>query len=567
MNFFPKLLIYICGFLLGHQAFTGCTNSGIVSTSQHLATKVGKNILDKGGNAIDAAVAVGYALSVVEPCCGNLGGGGFMLIRFNNGKTIFINFREVAPINIDKSQYFKKNGSPIPNKITSGYLAVAVPGTVMGLNTALEKYGTMSLQQVISPAIKLARQGFILVPEDEKTISKNFDAATLSPNIKSIFVKHGRLIKSGEKLIQKNLALSLEQIQMGGTAAFYKGPIAEKIVADSNKHGGALSKQDFLEYKVEIQKPINCHYRGYNIYSAPPPSSGGIVLCEILNITSSYPLSKLGEKSVSGTHYILEAMRHAYADRNLLGDPNFINNPTQHLLSPEHAAEIRDKIHPYKANTSLSTSTTNHEKSQTTHYSIVDKHGNAVAVTYTLNGNFGAKIIAGDTGIFLNNAMDDFNLKTGVANQFGLIQSDNNSIQPKKRPLSSMTPTIITKNNKLFMVLGAPGGSTIPTQVLETIQNVIDYHHDLQTAVDTARYHMQWQPDIVFMEPHAFKLKTIKELEKNGYHFQLGSPFGTKKWGAVAAILFNTKNGCPTGVIDKRRPAGLVLKSFAKKAY
>ncbi len=560
MKFLYKLLLNICGFLLSYKAFAICPHYGVVSTSQHLATQVGKEILDKGGNAIDAAVAVGYALSVVEPCCGNLGGGGFMLARFNNGETIFINFREVAPLHINKAHYLDKNGTPIPQKTISGYLAVAVPGTVMGLNTALEKYGTMSLEQVISPAIKLAKQGFILVPEDAEIIAKNFDYAKLSPNIKAIFAKDGRLIKSGERLIQEDLASSLEQIKKGGTAAFYKGPIAEKIVAASNRHGGVLSKQDFLDYSIEIQKPIICHYRGYDIFSAPPPSSGGVILCEILNITSSYPLSKLGERSVSSTHYTLEAMRYAYADRNKLGDPNFINNPIQKLLSPEYAASIRNKIDPLKAGVSLGNVTNNYEKPQTTHYSIVDKQGNAVAVTYTLNGNFGTKIIAGDTGIFLNNEMDDFNLKTGVANQFGLVQNDNNSIQPKKRPLSSMTPTIVTKNNVLFMVLGAPGGSTIPTQVLETIQNVIDYKHDLQTAVDMPHYHMQWLPDVVYMEQNAFTPKTVMELEKMGYHIQLGSYFGSANWGSVAAISFNPKTCVLTGAIDKRRPAGLVLK-------
>lgn len=554
--------------LLGYVLFSSnawCLPSkpipeGMVVTSQHLATVVGRDILAKGGNAIDAAVAVGYALSVVEPCCGNLGGGGFMLIHLKDNQDMVINFREKAPLKANASLYFDQEGKPLVEKLRAGYLAVGVPGTVMGLNTALEKYGTMSLKEVIEPSIKLAEQGFTLVPGDVRFMTKAWDQLKQQPNIAAIFAHEGRMLQAGDRLIQPQLAETLKQLVKGGTTAFYKGSIAQAIVASSKKHGGVLSLQDFLEYTIEIQTPIQCHYRGYDVITVPPPSSGGVVLCEMLNIVSGYPLTQLGYRTPLSTHYTLEAMRFAYRDRNQLGDPNRVSNPVKQLLSPTYAASIRRQIPEFHAANAISVpANQRQEHAQTTHYSIVDKEGNAVAVTYTLNDNFGAKVMAGDTGIFLNNEMDDFNLKSGVANEFALTQGDNNRIQPGKRPLSSMTPTMVFRKGALFMVLGAPGGSTIPTQVLETLQNVIDYHLPLQDAVDAPRYHMQWLPNVVYMELDAFSKQTLVILKKMGYHFTVGSPFHTPRWGAVAAIQTNGGTGKPMGAIDNRRPQGLVL--------
>lgn len=549
------LLLYFIVF----QAYALSPSHGMVVTSQHHATDAGIEILNKGGNAIDAAVAVGYALSVVEPCCGNLGGGGFMLIHLNDNQNIFLNFREKAPIKANTALYLDKNGQPVTERMRMGYLPVAVPGTVMGLNTALKKYGTMSLAEVMSSAIKLASQGFVLVPGDVKFLKNSWAELKTQSNVALIFGKNGHSLQAGDRLIQADLANTLRYIARYGTAGFYQGRIAKQLVEASREHGGVLSLQDFSNYSVDIQKPLMCQYRGYDIISAPPPSSGGVVLCEILNITSAYPLSALGYHQPQAVHYILEAMRLAYADRNrYLGDPNFVNNPVEKLISKEYATRVRKLIQPWKAGRStmvMNSLVSSHEKPQTTHYSIVDRYGNAVSVTYTLNGNFGSKVIAGDTGFFLNNEMDDFALTPNTPNEFGLIQGDKNKIEPQKRPLSSMTPTIVLKNQQLYMVLGAPGGSTIPTQVLETLENVIDYHMNIKQAVDAPRYHMQWLPDLVYIEADAFSEATRHVLRRMGYRFQMGSPYNTSKWGAVAAIL--VKYGQVTGAIDKRRPQGL----------
>lgn len=537
----------------------------IVVTSQHYATQVGYQVLRQGGNAIDAAVAVGYALSVVEPCCGNIGGGGFMLIHHANNQNSVLNFREKAPSHASVKFYLDENKRPVSSRMRSGYLPVGVPGTVMGLNTALEKYGTLSLPVVMRPAIELAEHGFVLVPGDLRLINDKLTHLEKQPNVAAIFRPHGHPLQVGDRLVQADLAHTLKAISAGGTKAFYQGEIADQIVRASQKHGGILTKQDFLDYTVQWLRPIVCHYRGYEVISAPPPSSGGITLCEMLNITAHYPLASLGFHSPLATHYILEAMRFAYADRNrYLGDPDFVDNPVNKLLSIEHANKIRSKINKFRASDlpkKEGAISATHEKPETTHYSIVDQYGNAVSVTYTLNGFFGSQVIPGDLGFFLNNEMDDFTLIPGFSNGFQLNQGEGNIMQPNKRPLSSMTPTIVLNNNMLFMVLGAPGGSTIPTQVLQTIENVIDYHFDIKDAVDAPRFHMQGQPNLVYIEPDTFTSSTLQALKKMGYQFHIGSPFNVPRWGAVAAILAHTtgKHNCLTGAIDMRRPQGAVM--------
>lgn len=535
--------------------------NAVVVTSQHLATDVGIRILQQGGNAIDAAVAIGYALAVVEPCCGNIGGGGFMLIHLANGKNIFLDFRERAPLAIKADLYLTKTGQAIPEALRRGYLAVAVPGTVLGLNTALRKYGTLPLATVMQPAIELANNGFRLTAGDVRYLEYGTNDFKNQPNVAAIFLKNGEPYQVGDILIQKNLASTLQKIATGGAKAFYEGTIADQIITASKAHGGVLTKEDFASYQVKERTPIICNYRGYEIITAGPPSGGGITLCEMLNITETYPLHFFGFRSAVGSHYIIEAMRHAYADRNqYLGDPDFVHNPVSELLSPQHAAWVRSHISSIWAGDSHKvTKGTVSEQAETTHYSVVDKYGNAVAVTYTINGFFGSKIIAGNTGFFLNNEMDDFTLQPNVANSFQLYQGTANLIAPGKRPLSSMAPTIILKNQQLFMVLGTPGGSTIPTQLLETIENVIDYNMNLQQAVDAPRFHMQWLPDVVYMEPYAFSFLTLHNLQMMGYSFQPGSPYGTSRWGVVAAILRDPATGKYYGAIDKR-----VLQGSAK---
>ena len=565
-----SLQLNICFLLLLFfaQNFTATANAassaGMVVTSQALASQVGLQILNQGGNAIDAAVAVGYALAVTEPCCGNIGGGGFMLIHLANGQDHFINFREKAPKEISPKLFEDKQGNILPQLMTNNYLSVGVPGTVMGLNTALKEYGTLSLRQVMQPVILLAKNGFIVSPYFAKSLLTNLSSSEIQTNIANIFFKHGKPLQAGDRLKQIQLANTLQQIAAGGSKAFYQGDSAKQIVAASDQDHGVLTQNDFNNYTVDQQTPIYCHYRGYQIISAPPPSSGGVTLCEMLQIVQHFPLKQLGYHTLTSARINIEAMRYAYADRNqYLGDPDFVNNPIQKILSLKHIQSIVSKIN---ANVVTNLPVLNLKKAevteqpQTTHYSVIDKYGNAVAVTYTLNGEYGAKVIAGNSGFFLNNELDDFAIQIGIANQYGLVQGNANLIAPNKRPLSSMTPTIITKNGKLFLIVGSPGGSTITTTVLQIIEDVIDYGMTINQAVAAPRYHMQAFPNNVFIEPDAFASKELLQLQQMGYVIKVGSPFKAKKWGAVAAIMRDIQTGKLIGAIDPRRPDGAVAE-------
>ncbi|MGH8279444.1 MAG: gamma-glutamyltransferase [Gammaproteobacteria bacterium] len=528
---------------------------GMVVTAQHLATQVGVDILKRGGNAVDAAVAVGYALAVVDPCCGNIGGGGFMTIHLANGNNVFVDFREKAPFGATPTMYQNSEGQVVNRRSLDTYLGVGVPGTVMGLDEALKKYGTMSLQQVIAPAIKLAKEGFILEPGDVKLLDTSTAKFQKYPNVAAIFLNHGQPWQTGQRLVQTDLAHTLELISEGGTKVFYDGPIARDLVKASEANHGLFTLKDFRDYTAPITEPVECKYHGYTIVSAPPPSSGGVTMCETLQIIAPYPFTQWGFHSVKSAHYFIEAERHAFADRNTyLGDPAFIHNPIAELLSASHAAKIRAQIQPDKATPSseVKGSLGPYQGNNTTSYSIVDAHGNAVSVTYTVNSFFGIKQIARNTGFFLNNEMNDFTSKPGVPNQFGLVQGKANAIEPGKRPLSSMTPTIVTHDGKLFMVTGSPGGSTIISTTMESILNVVDYGMNIKQAIDAPRIHMQWMPDLVFMEPNSFKPDVLSALEKMGYQFHT---FG--HLGDVEAILVNPKTGLLEGVNDPRYPAGL----------
>jgi len=466
--------------------------SGIVVTTQHNASEVGLQILKSGGNAVDAAVAVGYALAVSDPCCGNIGGGGFMLIHRANKENTFINFREKAPLAATKTMYIDKQGKVISGLSTKGYLAVGVPGTVKGLDQALSQYGTMNRQQVMAPAIKLAAEGFILQQGDVNILKAGVKKFKNQPNVASIFLKSDKTpYQVGDLLVQKKLAQTLRLVATQGPDAFYKGAIAQEVVKVSHKNGGILTQADFANYRVAETQPLRCSYRGYEIISAPPPG-GGTTLCEMLNVLEGYKLGQLGYHSSASLHPMLSAMLYAYADRNTyLGDPDFVKNPVNQLLSKGYAARIRAKIPKQRAISPkpLYSGLSPGEGTNTTHYSIQDRYGNAVAVTYTINSYFGAGVIAGNSGFFLNNEMDDFTAKPGVANNFGLVQGNANVIEPGKRPLSSMAPTIVTKNGKVLLITGSPGGSTIPTTVLQVITNVIDYGMNITEAVSAPRIH------------------------------------------------------------------------------
>ncbi|BCM17174.1 gamma-glutamyltransferase [Mesorhizobium sp. J8] len=540
---------------------------GMVVTAQHLATEVGVDVLKKGGNAVDAAVAVGYALAVVYPNAGNIGGGGFMTVRMKDGRTTFLDFRERAPLAATKTMYLDKQGNPVKGASLDGYLAVGVPGSVAGFEMAREKYGTLSRQDLMAPAIAYARDGFVLNQGDAASFADSADRLAKDPATAAIFLKKdGKPYGIGETLVQPDLAASLSAISEKGPDAFYKGAIADAIVKASAAKGGILAKGDFEQYAVRQLKPVTCSYRGYEIISSPPPSSGGVIICEILNVLEGYPLSYLGAGSAETVHVMVEAMRHAYVDRNsALGDPDFVDNPVSKLLDKNYAKDIRDKVDPFRAGVSKELMPKGFGESQeTTHYSIIDKDGNAVAVTYTLNGSFGAGVVADGTGILLNNEMDDFTQKPGVPNLYGLVQGEANAIQPKKTPLSSMSPTIVTKDGKPFMVIGSPGGSRIITITLEAIVNAIDHGMDIQQAIDAPRIHHQWLPDTIYVEPFGLSLDTERLLAGMGYHLDLSD----ETWGQAAGILVGGKNLSEVekgggarynGAIDSRAAAGEAL--------
>ncbi|HWJ74809.1 MAG TPA: gamma-glutamyltransferase [Kaistia sp.] len=548
---------------------------GMVVSDQALATEVGAEILRAGGNAVDAAVAVGYAQAVVNPCCGNLGGGGFMTLHLADGRAAFIDFREAAPKAAGPNVFLDGEGKIIPRASLDGWRAAGVPGTVAGLDSALAQFGTMKRADIMAPAIRLARDGFVLTRPDADILATGMAAFKADPALAQDWLRNGEALNAGDRLVQLQLATTLQGIADLGPDYFYKGPIAAAIVAASDRNAGLFSLEDFAGYKARIGTPVECSYRGYDILTAAPPSAGGLALCEILNILEFYPIGYLGFGSADTVHLMAEAMRHAFVDRNsAIGDPAFVTNPVERLVSKDYAAALRLTIDPYRATPSeaLSGTTPPHEGTETTHFSVVDKAGNAVAVTYSLNAYFGARVMAPGTGFFLNDTMDDFTIKVGAANMFGLVQGPANAIAPGKRPVSSMAPTIVLKDGKPFMVLGSPGGSRIITAVVETILNVVDFGMTIQEAVNAPRVHAQWLPDILFAEPYALSPDTIRALVERGHQVRAQKP-----WGAVEAILLGDgaarkgelpsfgddsvrgevpRAGYVYGANDARRPAG-----------
>jgi gamma-glutamyltranspeptidase/glutathione hydrolase len=538
---------------------------GMVVTAQHLATQVGVDVLKRGGNAVDAAVAVGYALAVVYPAAGNLGGGGFMTLQMADGRKTFLDFREKAPLAASANMYLDKDGNVVKGLSTYGHLAVGVPGSVSGLEFAREKYGTQTRATLLKPAVQLAQRGFTLTQGDLDILQTATEAFRKDPSTAAIFLNHGQPFKVGDKLVQKDLAKTLQTISQRGTDGFYKGPVAAAIAQSSKQGGGLITQTDLMQYRTRELAPIECDYRGYHVVSAPPPSSGGVVICEMLNILEGYPLKDLGFRSAQSVHYQIEAMRHAYVDRNsYLGDPDFVSNPIARLTDKAYAAQIRAVIDPNQASVSkdLKPGVAPHEGTNTTHYSIADRWGNAVAVTYTLNDWFGAKVTAAGTGVLLNNEMDDFTVKAGVPNLYGLVQGEANAIAPGKRPLSSMSPTILSKDGQPVMVIGTPGGSRIITAVLLTLLNTIDYGMTLQEAVDAPRFHQQWLPDVTSVENFALSPDTRKLLEASGQKLGPAQPANH-----VTAVMIGapTLGGKPVGnnhfygANDPRRNTGLAL--------
>jgi len=525
----------------------------MVVSAHRLASEVGARILAQGGNAIDAAVAVGYALAVVDPCCGNIGGGGFMTIHLAEGRDTFINFRETAPAAATASMYLDAKGKPIEDLSRHGYRAAAVPGTVMGFDRAAAEYGRLQRSALIAPAIALARDGFVLRQEDVAILATKADRFAKDPEAASIFLRaDASPYAPGDRLVQSDLTATLEAIAQQGTGAFYKGSVAAAVEKASNENGGILTARDFAEYTTNETPALTCSYRGFVVVSAPPPSSGGTTMCEMLNILEGVDISGLGLRSARSVRLMVEAMRRAYFDRNTyLGDPAFIANPLERLLSKGYAQAIRAEIERLELPLPT-TAQSPGEKAETTHYSVVDSEGNAVAVTYTINGYFGANVIAPGTGFFLNNEMDDFTAKPGTANLYGLVQGEPNVIAPGKRPLSSMSPTLVEKEGRVVLVLGSPGGSRIITTVLETIMNIVDYGMPPQEAVDAPRFHHQWRPDEVYFERSGLSSDTVGQLTDVGYKLVEQRP-----WGAVE--LIEIANGRLYGVSDKRRPAGAAI--------
>ena len=530
--------------------------NGMVASEQGLATQVGLDILKQGGNAIDAAVAVGFALAVVLPNAGNIGGGGFMVLHDDKtGKDVAIDFREIAPAKASRDMYLNNQGNVIDGKSLFTHDASGVPGTVAGMEYALKKWGTMPLSKVLEPAIKLADKGFIVSDVLAQTLKEEKSTLGKWSASKAIFFKNGEPLKSGDLLVQKDLAKSLRLIAKQGAKAFYQGEIATKIAKEMQSQGGTMTLEDLKAYKVVERQPIIGDYRGYKVVTMPPPSSGGVHLIEILNMLEHYPIKEDGVNSAKNIHHMAESMKLAYADRSeYLGDPDFVKIPVTGLTSKAYANERVKTIDDNKARLSSNIKPGKpqpYESDQTTHFSVMDKAGNAVAVTYTLNLNFGSGIVVEGTGILLNNEMDDFSVKPGVPNAFGLVGGTANAIEAKKRPLSSMTPTIVMKNNKPWLVTGSPGGARIITTVLQSVVNTIDHEMNPAEAIITPRVHHQWLPDELRVE-EGISPDTIKLLQDKGHKVVTKAPMGRIQ-------IIQADDSGFYGYSDPRNPDGKTL--------
>ncbi len=503
-------------------------SNAIVVTAERHATEVGVAVLRDGGNAVDAAVAIGFALAVTEPNAGNLGGGGFMLVRFADGRSTFIDFRERAPAAASRDMYLDDHGKLTRDSLT-GYRAAGVPGTVRGMALALKKYGTKTWQDIVSPAQRLARDGFPLSWDLARSLRTSQRLAGF-PESMRVFRNRGRPFEFGETLRQPDLAATLDRIANNGPDEFYTGETARLIAEDMAAHGGSIAASDLAEYAPVERKPIDGTYRGYQVLSAPPPSSGGAGVVQILNMVEDYDLGSMVPGSAASIHIVAEAMRRFFADRaRFFGDTDFVEIPLRGMLSKKYAATRRASIRTDRATPSSAVGNSNpagYESDETTHYAVVDVAGNAVAVTYTLNGGYGSGVTAKGTGVLLNNEMDDFTAKPGSPNAYGLLQSENNAIEPGKRPLSAMSPTIVVKDGGTKLIVGAQGGPTIITSVTQVILDVLDHGMNVQQAVDFPRFHHQWMPDLLYLEPSGNSNDTRRALEALGHRIDLGRALG-----------------------------------------
>lgn len=546
--FFTLSLSSICVSQEGNPVYS---KNGMVVSASTLASKIGVEILKKGGNAIDAAVATGFALAVTYPAAGNIGGGGFMVIHLANGKNTTLDFREMAPLKSHKRMFLDSSDNFLPDLSQKSWLASGVPGTVAGLIYALEKYGTMDLKDIIEPAIHLANNGFYLDYRLTNYINSANEEFKINVASRNIFTNDGEKLVVGQLFKQIDLSKTLEIIRDKGVESFYSGEIAEKIVAESDKNGGIFSIADFINYKVIEREPIAGNYKGYEILSMPPPSSGGICLLEALNTLEHFSFTKAEWGSSKYIHTLVEILKQVYSDRTEhMGDADFYPVPVTYLISKEYSELIKNRITDIAKPASEFLPAgipKQREKEETTHFSIVDKFGNAVSTTYTLNGSFGNKIVVDGLGFLLNNEMDDFSAKPGAPNMFGLLGSEANSIQPQKRMLSSMTPTIVLKDGKPLLVVGSPGGSTIITSVLQVILNVLEFKMNVYDAINAPHIHHQLFPDQIDFEPFGMsddvKLNLISKGHKIGNERSLGR---------VEAIFIDQINKCFFGTSDPR---------------
>lgn len=538
-----------------HHPIVG--TKGMVATQHALATKVGLEILEKGGNAVDAAVAVGFSLAVVLPRAGNLGGGGFMIVHETKGGTTkALNYREMAPGKSTRDMYLDSEGNVDRDKLNFRHLAAGVPGSVAGMARALELYGTMSLAEVMAPAIKQAEDGFIVTYDLARILKALEKRIGKWPEARKIFYKkNGGYYEAGDILKQKDLAWSLKQIAKDGPSAFYNGKVGERIAKDMKANGGFITMEDLKNYKVEEMEPVWGEYRGYQVASMPPPSSGGVHIVQMLNILEGFPIGYLGHNTAETLHLMAESMKLAYADRSEhLGDPNFWEVPTEGIMSKEYADDLRKKINRWQTVPSEQIKPgkpQTYESDETTHFTVMDSKGNVVVNTYTLNFSFGSGIVAKGTGILLNNEMSDFSAKPGTPNAFGLLGGDANAVEPQKRPLSSMTPTIVFKDGKPYFATGSPGGSRIITTVLQVILNIIDHDMNVAEAAHAPKIHHQWYPEVLYIEK-GIGLDTQSLLRAKNHDVRYRAAMGSTQ-----TIML--RDGYLFGASDPRRPDGATL--------
>lgn len=537
-NFFACLLIAAllpaCQFKSGEQPLTSSNppvlaDSAMVVTAHPLASIVGYNILKNNGNAVDAAIAVQFALAVVYPAAGNIGGGGFLVYRENDGSSSTLDFREKAPLAATETMFQDSAGNVIENLSQRGHLAAGVPGTVDGMIKAHEKYGTLPWKDLVQPAVDLALKGFPLTAKEARSLNNNQQEFKKHNTITPDFFISESEWQEGDTIYYTDLGHTLERIRDKGRAGFYEGKTANDIVAEMQRGNGMITAEDLKTYEAAWREPVKAKYKEYNIISMGPPSSGGVALMQLLRLVEDYDLKDLGFHTAASIHLLAEAEKRVYADRaTYLGDPDFVNVPIRQLINPEYLDKRMGGFDPEKATPSskIKAGEIVAEHEQTTHFSIVDKYGNAASITTTLNGGFGSKVVVAGSGFLLNNEMDDFSIKPGFPNMFGLIGGKANAISPEKRMLSSMTPTIIEKDNELFMVVGTPGGSTIITSVFQTVLNVIEYNMNMQEAVDAKRFHHQWLPDKIFYEENAIPSPVREDLIEMGHVLETRRPIG-----------------------------------------